>query len=96
MSALWSPRSLSRTQPPVKRKTKRSSWHFSLSISCAASTKILRRTASLDERVRVGWVVTIAEDVIVWCIIEMSTGVGEDVLMVAVVVVVYEMRGLLF
>ena len=66
MSALWSPRSLSRTQPPLKRKTKRSSSDFSLSISCAASTKRLRRTASSGERVRVGILVRITEDAIVW------------------------------
>ena len=53
MSMPWVPRSLSRTQPPVKRKTRASSSGLYLLISCAALTRSLLTGVSLGEGARV-------------------------------------------
>lgn len=84
MSTLRIPRSLSRTQPPVKRKTRRSSSGLSLSISCAASTRSLRTAASSGERARVCGAVGIVGVVIVLYLFEALVG-GEDVVVVVAV-----------
>jgi len=92
MSTLRVPRSLSRTQPPVKRKTRRSSSGLSLSISCAASIRSLHTAASSGERARVREVVGVVGVVIVLYLFEALVGEREDV----VVVVVVEMSRLRF
>jgi len=51
------PRGLLQTQSPVKRKARPPSSSLSLSISCAASRRILSKAASSGERARVRGVV---------------------------------------
>jgi len=84
MSALGSPRSLSRTQPPVNRKTKWSPSGLPLSISCATSARILLISASSCVRVKVGGVVRTAGNSIVLYFFEMVVG-GVDVASVVVI-----------